>query len=40
LEDVTFNSYPYLQHSADPLEIEDLEKFLNKTIPPEDNGNL
>jgi predicted esterase len=30
----------YLQHSADPLEIEDLEKFLNKTIPPEDNGNL
>lgn len=27
-----------LGHSADPLEIEDLEKFLKKTIPPQGDG--
>lgn len=27
-----------LGHSADPDEIEDLEAFLNKTIPPEGDG--
>ncbi|KAL2820062.1 acyl-protein thioesterase 1 [Aspergillus granulosus] len=40
LEDVTFNSYPQLAHSADPIEMDDLEKFLQKAIPAEDNGNL
>ncbi|BCS17727.1 palmitoyl-(protein) hydrolase [Aspergillus puulaauensis] len=40
LEDVTFKSYKYLTHSADPAEIEDLEAFLNKTIPAESEGNL
>ncbi|RDW72577.1 palmitoyl-(protein) hydrolase [Aspergillus mulundensis] len=40
LEDVTFNSYRYLTHSADPVEIEDLEKFLEKVIPAENEGNL
>ncbi|KAH8431555.1 palmitoyl-(protein) hydrolase [Aspergillus melleus] len=38
LEDVSFNSYPDLGHSADPVEIEDLEKFLKKTIPPQGEG--
>ncbi|KAG2418959.1 hypothetical protein HFD88_002062 [Aspergillus terreus] len=38
LEDVSFKSYPGLGHSADPDEIEDLEAFLNKTIPPEGDG--
>lgn len=27
-----------LGHSADPVEIDDLEKFLEKTIPPEGDG--
>ncbi|PWY83450.1 alpha/beta-hydrolase [Aspergillus heteromorphus CBS 117.55] len=36
LEDLKFNSYPDLGHSADPAEIEDLEKFLSKAIPPEE----
>ncbi|KAL4977932.1 acyl-protein thioesterase 1 [Aspergillus desertorum] len=40
LEDVTFNSYKYLSHSADPVEIEDLEEFLNRAIPAENEGNL
>ncbi|KAA8643403.1 hypothetical protein EYZ11_010124 [Aspergillus tanneri] len=35
LEDVQFESYANLGHSADPLEIEDLEKFLQKAIPPQ-----
>ncbi|PKY02289.1 acyl-protein thioesterase 1 [Aspergillus campestris IBT 28561] len=35
VEDVTFKSYPDLGHSADPTEIQDLEQFLNKTIPAE-----
>ncbi|KAH3189990.1 hypothetical protein KXX02_008804 [Aspergillus fumigatus] len=38
LEDVTFKSYPNLGHSADPVEIEDLARFLQKVIPPEDDG--
>ncbi|EAW08824.1 palmitoyl-(protein) hydrolase [Aspergillus clavatus NRRL 1] len=38
LEDVSFKSYPDLGHSADPTEIEDLERFLQKTIPPEGDG--
>ncbi|KAL4735772.1 acyl-protein thioesterase 1 [Aspergillus similis] len=40
LEDVTFNSYKYLSHSADPVEIEDLEEFLNRVIPAENGGSL
>ncbi|KAL2844993.1 acyl-protein thioesterase 1 [Aspergillus pseudoustus] len=40
LEDVTFNSYAQLGHSADPIEMDDLEKFLQKTIPAVDNGSL
>lgn len=27
-----------LGHSADPLEIQDLERFLEKTIPAEGDG--
>ncbi|PLN86102.1 acyl-protein thioesterase 1 [Aspergillus taichungensis] len=38
VEDVTFKSYPDLGHSADPTEIQDLEQFLNKTIPPENEN--
>ncbi|KAF9884473.1 hypothetical protein FE257_001734 [Aspergillus nanangensis] len=38
LEDVTFKSYANLGHSADPQEIEDLEEFLNRAIPPEGEG--
>ncbi|KAJ5820608.1 hypothetical protein N7474_006199 [Penicillium riverlandense] len=38
LKDVTFNRYPDLGHSADPAEIDDLEQFLGKTIPPEGDG--
>lgn len=37
-EDVTFKSYPDLGHSADPQEIDDLQAFLNRTIPPEGDG--
>ncbi|KAF7715348.1 Acyl-protein thioesterase 1 [Penicillium ucsense] len=33
LENVTFNKYSDLGHSADPDEIADLEKFLEKTLP-------
>lgn len=29
------NSYSGLGHSADPDEINDLEKFLEKTLPSE-----
>jgi len=32
---VEFHSYPELGHSADPLEIQDLENFLAKVIPAE-----
>jgi predicted esterase len=32
--DVEFHTYKDLPHSADPDEINDLEKFLNKAIPP------
>ncbi|KAE8145034.1 putative phospholipase [Aspergillus avenaceus] len=35
LEDVKFKSYSDLGHSADPQEIEDLEKFLQQTLPAE-----
>ncbi|RAH84710.1 acyl-protein thioesterase 1 [Aspergillus japonicus CBS 114.51] len=38
LAKVEFHSYPYLGHSADPDEIEDLEKFLHSVIPPEGEG--
>ncbi|OOQ85160.1 Acyl-protein thioesterase 1 [Penicillium brasilianum] len=38
LEDVSFNVYSGLGHSADPVEIDDLEKFLEKTIPAEGDG--
>ncbi|KAE8359211.1 Phospholipase/carboxylesterase/thioesterase [Aspergillus caelatus] len=38
LENVQFNSYPDLGHSADPQEIEDLEKFLQQVIPAEGDG--
>jgi hypothetical protein len=31
---VNFKMYRGLEHSADPDEIDDVEKFLNKTIPP------
>lgn len=31
--DVDFRTYKDLPHSADPQEIDDLEAFLNKTIP-------
>ncbi|KAI9933881.1 hypothetical protein ASPWEDRAFT_168156 [Aspergillus wentii DTO 134E9] len=34
-EDVEFRSYDDLGHSADPTEIDDLARFLNKAIPPE-----
>ncbi|OJJ43064.1 hypothetical protein ASPZODRAFT_19763 [Penicilliopsis zonata CBS 506.65] len=36
LENVSFNPYDGLGHSADPREIEDLERFLEKAIPSED----
>ncbi|KAL2007490.1 hypothetical protein VTN00DRAFT_8928 [Thermoascus crustaceus] len=36
--DVSFNSYPGLPHSADPEEIQDLERFLEKILPPEGDG--
>ncbi|CAI7581482.1 unnamed protein product [Penicillium bialowiezense] len=32
LEDVTFNKYDDLGHSADPKEIDDLEKFIEKSL--------
>ncbi|KAJ6113330.1 Phospholipase/carboxylesterase/thioesterase [Penicillium sp. IBT 18751x] len=35
VENVEFHTYPDLGHSADPSEIEDLEKFLMKTLPME-----
>ncbi|KAJ5180098.1 acyl-protein thioesterase 1 [Penicillium capsulatum] len=38
LEDVTFNDYADLGHSADPEEIDDLEKFLERTLPPQGDG--
>jgi len=31
---VNFKMYRGLEHSADPDEIDDVEKFLNETIPP------
>lgn len=34
-ENVEFKSYPELDHGADPDEIEDLQRFLEKTLPPE-----
>lgn len=36
--DVDFQTYKDLPHSADPQEIDDLEKFLNKVVPPEGDG--
>ncbi|KAF7595009.1 hypothetical protein BBP40_007610 [Aspergillus hancockii] len=38
LENVQFKSYSGLGHSADPQEIEDLENFLQQTIPAEGGG--
>ncbi|KAB8295067.1 hypothetical protein EYC80_007006 [Monilinia laxa] len=32
--DVELSMYPGLEHSADILEIDDLEKYLNNRIPP------
>jgi predicted esterase len=32
--DVELKMYPGLEHSADPDEIDDVEKFLNERIPP------
>ncbi|KAH8705580.1 putative phospholipase [Talaromyces proteolyticus] len=32
--DVDFHSYPGLTHSAEPKEIEDLENFIAKCLPP------
>jgi len=32
--DVDLRIYPGLPHSADPEEIEDVEAYLNKRIPP------
>jgi predicted esterase len=32
--DVEFRMYKDLAHNADPQEIDDLENFLNKVIPP------
>ena len=32
--EVDFRTYKDLPHSADPQEIDDLEAFLNKNIPP------
>ena len=34
------NDERYLSHSADPVEIEDLEKFLDRVIPAENGGSL
>ncbi|KAJ5919195.1 Acyl-protein thioesterase 1 [Penicillium verhagenii] len=39
-EDVSFNSYEDLGHSADPQEIADLEDFLEKVIPAENAAGL
>ncbi|KAL1998924.1 hypothetical protein VTN02DRAFT_5338 [Thermoascus thermophilus] len=36
--DVSFHSYPGLPHSADPEEIQELERFLEKILPPEGDG--
>ncbi|OXV10922.1 hypothetical protein Egran_01319 [Elaphomyces granulatus] len=36
--DVKFRTYPELEHTADIEEIEDLEKFLQKVVPPEGGG--
>lgn len=33
--DVAWNQYPNLDHSADPQEINDLERWLEKRIPDE-----
>ncbi|WEW61406.1 alpha/beta hydrolase family protein [Emydomyces testavorans] len=33
--DVEFHEYPGMGHTSDPVEIEDLEKFLMKVIPAE-----
>jgi predicted esterase len=36
---VELKMYRGLQHSADPQEIDDVEKYLNERIPPVDKGN-
>jgi predicted esterase len=35
---VDLKMYPGLEHSADPDEIDDVESFLNETIPPVGDG--
>ncbi|KAJ5663175.1 Phospholipase/carboxylesterase [Penicillium longicatenatum] len=40
VQDVSFHSYEGLGHSADPDEINDLEKFLEKVLPVEDSAGL
>ncbi|KAJ5474343.1 hypothetical protein N7475_003909 [Penicillium sp. IBT 31633x] len=39
VEDLSFNQYANLGHSADPTEIDDLEKFIEKALPAEGEGN-
>ncbi|KAJ5787579.1 hypothetical protein N7457_002569 [Penicillium paradoxum] len=38
LENVSFNQYADLGHSADPQEIDDLEKFIEKVLPAEEGN--
>ncbi|KAJ5557111.1 Phospholipase/carboxylesterase [Penicillium frequentans] len=40
VQDVAFHSYADLGHSADPEEINDLEKFLEKVLPTEESAGL
>jgi predicted esterase len=35
---VDFQTYKGLPHSADPKEIDDLENFLNKVVPPKEEA--
>lgn len=35
---VDFRTYPGLQHSADPKEIDDLERWLRERLPPVVDG--
>ena len=35
---VDFRTYPGLQHSADPKEIDDLEAYLQDRLPPLEIG--
>lgn len=35
---VEWHSYPNLDHSADPQEIADMEKWLQKRLPAQQSG--